>query len=127
MPRQRRTPLKVRPSSIQDAQGKPIKTEGRRMLNLSFFDEEGSSCRTQEAFTVASVINPLMAIGKLFREGWELRVSDPQGMCLTGGSSRIPVHLHKNSLADYAYVQTPSRRRVEKATFATTWYVQLCS
>ena len=52
-----------------------------------------------------------MAIGKLFREGWELRVSDPQGMCLTDGSSRIPVHLHKNSLAAYAYVQTPSRSR----------------
>ena len=103
--------MKVRPSSIQDAQGKPTKTEGRRMLNLTFFDEEGSSCRIQEAFTVASVINPLMAIGKLFREGWELRVSDPQGMCLTDGSSRIPVHLHKNSLAAYAYVQTPSRSR----------------
>ena len=48
------TALKVRPSSIQDAQGKPISTEGRRMLNLTFFDEAGSSCRIQEAFTVAS-------------------------------------------------------------------------
>ncbi|CAE7612898.1 GIP [Symbiodinium sp. CCMP2592] len=64
-----------------------------------------------EAFTVASVINPLMAIGKLFREGWELRVNEEEGMCLTDGSSRIPVHLHKNSLAAYAYVQTPSRSR----------------
>ncbi|CAE7837472.1 GIP [Symbiodinium sp. CCMP2592] len=105
------TPLKVRPSSIQDAQGKAIKTEGRRMLNLTFFDDDGSFCRIQEAFTVASVINPLMAIGKLFREGWELRVNEEEGMCLTDGSSRIPVHLHKNSLAAYAYVQTPSRSK----------------
>ena len=81
------------------------------MLNLTFFDESGSCCRIQEAFTVASVINPLMAIGKLFREGWELRVADQEGMCLTDGSSRIPVHLHKNSLATYAYVQTPSKSR----------------
>ncbi|CAE7223595.1 GIP [Symbiodinium sp. CCMP2592] len=94
-----------------DAQGKAIKTEGRRMLNLTFFDDNGSFCRIQEAFTVASVINPLMAIGKLFREGWELRVNEEEGMCLTDGSSRIPVHLHKNSLAAYAYVQTPSRSR----------------
>ncbi|CAE7586204.1 GIP [Symbiodinium sp. CCMP2592] len=94
-----------------DAQGKAIKTEGRRMLNLTFFDDDGSFCRIQEAFTVASVINPLMAIGKLFREGWELRVNEEEGMCLTDGSSRIPVHLHKNSLAAYAYVQTPSRSR----------------
>ncbi|CAE7293225.1 GIP [Symbiodinium sp. CCMP2592] len=81
------------------------------MLNLTFFDDDGSFCRIQEAFTVASVINPLMAIGKLFREGWELRVNEEEGMCLTDGSSRIPVHLHKNSLAAYAYVQTPSRSR----------------
>ncbi|CAE7229693.1 GIP [Symbiodinium sp. CCMP2592] len=81
------------------------------MLNLTFFDDNGSFCRIQEAFTVASVINPLMAIGKLFREGWELRVNEEEGMCLTDGSSRIPVHLHKNSLAAYAYVQTPSRSR----------------
>ncbi|CAE6926218.1 GIP [Symbiodinium sp. CCMP2592] len=81
------------------------------MLNLTFFDDDGSFCRIQEAFTVASVINPLMAIGKLFREGRELRVNEEEGMCLTDGSSRIPVHLHKNSLAAYAYVQTPSRSR----------------
>ncbi|OLP87994.1 Retrovirus-related Pol polyprotein from transposon TNT 1-94 [Symbiodinium microadriaticum] len=30
-----------------DAQGKKIKTEGRRMLNLTFFDQEGEVCRTQ--------------------------------------------------------------------------------
>ena len=111
------TPLKARPSSIQDAQGKAIKTEGRRMLNLTFFDEQGSFCRVQEAFTVASVINPLMAIGKLFREGWELKVSESEGMCLTDGSSRIPVHLHKNSLATYAYVQTPSRSREDNVCY----------
>ncbi|CAE7264816.1 GIP [Symbiodinium sp. CCMP2592] len=98
-------------SGADDAQGKAIKTEGRRMLNLTFFDDNGSFCRIQEAFTVASVINPLMAIGKLFREGWELRVNEEEGMCLTDGNSRIPVHLHKNSLAAYAYVQTPSRSR----------------
>ncbi|CAE6952289.1 GIP [Symbiodinium sp. CCMP2592] len=98
-------------AGADDAQGKAIKTEGRRMLNLTFFDDDGSFCRIQEAFTVASVINPLMAIGKLFREGWELRVNEEEGMCLTDGSSRIPVHLHKNSLAAYAYVQTPSRSR----------------
>ncbi|CAE7197782.1 GIP [Symbiodinium sp. CCMP2592] len=98
-------------SGADDAQGKAIKTEGRRMLNLTFFDDDGGFCRIQEAFTVASVINPLMAIGKLFREGWELRVNEEEGMCLTDGSSRIPVHLHKNSLAAYAYVQTPSRSK----------------
>ncbi|CAE7532955.1 GIP [Symbiodinium sp. CCMP2592] len=103
-------------SWILDAQGKAIKTEGRRMLNLTFFDDDGSFCRIQEAFTVASVINPLMAIGKLFREGWELRVNEEAGMCLTDGSSRIPVHLHKNSLAAYAYVQTPSRSRSYSST-----------
>ncbi|CAE7331272.1 RE1 [Symbiodinium sp. CCMP2592] len=94
-------------SGADDAQGKAIKAEGRRMLNLTFFDDDGSFCRIQEAFTVASVINPLMAIGKLFREGWELRVNEEEGMCLTDGSSRIPVHLHKNSLA----AQTPSRSK----------------
>ena len=112
------TPLRIRPSALQDAQGKKIKTEGRRMLNLTFFDQEGEVCRIQEAFTVASVINPLMAIGKLFREGWELRSSDQEGMCLTDGSSKIPVHLHKNSLEAYAYVQTPSRLQTQNVDYS---------
>ena len=105
------TPLRIRPSALQDAQGKKIRTEGRRMLNLTFFDQEGELCRIQEAFTVASVINPLMAIGKLFKEGGQLRSTVHEGVCLTDGSSKIPVHLHKNSLAAYAYVQTPSNAK----------------
>ncbi|CAE7199115.1 RE1 [Symbiodinium sp. KB8] len=63
-----------------DAQGKKIKTEGRRMLNLTFFDQEG--------------------------------------MCLTDGSSKIPVHLHKNSLAGYAYVQTPSKLQGQNVDYS---------
>ena len=39
-------------------------------------------------------------------------------MCLTDGSSKIPVHLHKNSLAGYAYVQTPSKLQGQNVDYS---------
>ena len=100
--------MKSKRTTLQDAQGKSIITDGQRMPNLTFCGRDGEVTKVQESFTVASVLNPLIAIGKLFRAGWEIK-NEEQGLTLTDGEVCIPVHYHKNSLAAYAYVQTPSK------------------
>ena len=55
------------------------------------------------------LVNPLIAIGKLLRAGRQLKNEEQEGLTLTDGEVCIPVHYHKNSLAAYAYVQTPSK------------------
>ena len=108
-------PLRSIVTALQAAQGKRIRTEGGRIMNMTFFDLSGDSCQVQEAFTVVEVINPLMAVGKLCREGWELLAEE--GLVLTDGSSRIPVHLRKNSLAANAYIQSPTKASYKEVNF----------
>ena len=74
------TPLKKNSNNhggLQDAQGNRIPQKGLRLLTLTFVKpsrngEPPSMCRITEAFIVADVLNPLLAIGKLVREGWEI-------------------------------------------------------
>ena len=39
-------------TTLQDAQGKSIRTDGQRMLNLTFCGRDGTVTKVQEAFTV---------------------------------------------------------------------------
>ncbi|CAE7946879.1 GIP, partial [Symbiodinium sp. KB8] len=55
--------------------------------------------------------------------GWELRSSEREGMCLTDGSSKIPVHIHKNSLAAYWTAQTKKAIDVTTGGQTTSHYV----
>ena len=78
------------------------------MLTLTV-SYSGSIGRITEAFTVASVTNPLLVVGKLIREGWEIKKDSDNNTFFTDAQeeTKIPVHFNKNSLAAYAYVQTP--------------------
>ena len=74
------TPLKKNGNNyggLQDAQGNRIPQKRLRLLTLTFVKpsrngEPPSMCRITEAFIVADVLNPLLAIGKLVREGWKI-------------------------------------------------------
>ena len=72
------------------------------MVSLILFDCEGEPVCIQEEFIIADVVNPLLAVGKLIRAGWEVKTE--QGTILTDGESMIPVHFHKNSLVTYAFI-----------------------
>ena len=87
---------------LQDAQGNKITCAGKQMVSLILFDCEGEPVCVQEEFIIADVVNPLLAVGKLIRAGWEVKTE--QRTILTDGESMIPVHFHKNSLATYAFI-----------------------
>ena len=68
--------------------------------------------RIIEAFIVADTLNPLLAIGKLVYEGWEIisiqirRIfADPEK------EIEIPVHFKKNSLESFAFMQTTEKQK----------------
>ena len=69
-------------------------------------------CRITEAFIVADVLNPLLAIGKLVRAGWEITNTDEGRVFVDPeGETEIPVHFKKNSLASFAFIQTTESKR----------------
>ena len=98
----RATSSKKNNARLQDAQGNKITCAGKQMVSLILFDCEGEPVCIQEEFIIADVVNPLLAVGKLIRAGWEVKTE--QGTILTDGESMIPVHFHKNSLATYAFI-----------------------
>ena len=114
------TPLKKnsnRHGGLQDAQGNRIPQKGLRLLTLTFVKpsrngEPPSMCRITEAFIVADVLNPLLAIGKLVREGWEIITTD-EGRVFVDPEreTEIPVHFKKNSLASFAFIQTTEKQK----------------
>ena len=114
------TPLKKNSNShsgLQDAQGNRIPQKGLRLLTLTFVKpsrngEPPSMCRITEAFIVADVLNPLLAIGKLVREGWEI-VTTNEGRVFVDPEkeTEIPVHFKKNSLASFAFIQTTEKQK----------------
>ena len=68
--------------------------------------------RTTEAFIVADVLNPLLAIGKLVREGWEIITTDEGRVFVDPEKeTEIPVHFKKNSLASFAFIQTTEKQK----------------
>ena len=98
----RATSSKKNNARLQDAQGNKITCAGKQMVSLILFDCEGEPVCIQEEFIIADVVNPLLAVGKLIRAGWEVKTE--QRTILTDGESMIPVHFRKNSLATYAFI-----------------------
>ena len=98
----RATSSKKNNARLQDAQGNKITCAGKQMVSLILFDGEGGPVCVQEELIIADVVNPLLAVGKLIRAGWEVKTE--QGTILTDGESMTPVHFHKNSLATYAFI-----------------------
>ena len=124
------TPLKKSSnnhSGLQDAQGNRIPQKGLRLLTLTFVKpsrngEPPSICRITEAFIVADVLNPLLAIGKLVREGWEI-VTTNEGRVFVDleKETEIPVHFKKNSRASIAFIQTTKKQRRSIPKQTTCW------
>ena len=81
----RATSSKKNNARLQDAQGNKITCAGKQMVSLILFDCEGEPVCIQEEFIIADVVNPLLAVGKLIRAGWEVKTE--QGTILTDGES----------------------------------------
>ena len=91
-------------SQLQDAQGKGIRTFGRKRAQVELCHSSGRcDALLEDDFVVASVSSPLISLGRLTRRGWRIGTSTTTatGMILRSpdGDVEVPIHYKKNSLA----------------------------
>ena len=101
---------------LLDAQGACVPHHGQRKLHLDLGDTV-----VEEDFAATSVEGPLLSLGRLFRQGWELKCNrEGPGKQITsflcyGDEVRIPVFYKRNSPCVRAWVravEAPSVRAV---------------
>ncbi|CAE7300201.1 unnamed protein product, partial [Symbiodinium sp. CCMP2456] len=97
----------VKNVQLRDAQGKSIAVQEHRLIDLEFKDKAGNKVQVSEVFMIGNVINPLLAIGKMMKQGRMPHLGDSSRMALVDGdkSTEIPIYLRNNSLAASAFVQ----------------------
>ncbi|CAE7249787.1 RE2 [Symbiodinium sp. CCMP2592] len=80
---------------LVDCQGNTIHTKGSRLATL-----EASGVELKERWVVSPVSQPILATGKLLKQGWRFLDFDDLGMCLTSPchGARIPVGFSNNTL-----------------------------
>ena len=87
---------------LQDAQGKDIKTYGKRRAQVGLFSNDQEAV-LEDDFVVASVASPLISLGRLTQKGWRIGPSSgaESGMELQSpdGYISVPIKYKKNSLA----------------------------
>ena len=99
--------IQVKNVQLRDAQGKSIAVQEHRLIDLEFKDKTGNKVQVSEVFMIGNVINPLLAIGKMMKQGWMPHLGDSSRMALVDGdkSTEIPIYFRNNSLAASAFVQ----------------------
>ena len=84
----------------RDASGRPLKTSCTCIAHLQL----GSATFT-ESFLIANVGQPLLALGKLVRSGWNLQSQPDGNAILPDGVHEIEVCHKRNSLCALGYVR----------------------
>ena len=80
-------------SSYIDAQGKPITVNGARIAEVRF-----GPVVFRERFIIADVTSPLISMGRLLKDGWDLENNADGTMSLARKHRRRPVHFKRDSL-----------------------------
>ena len=75
-----------------DAQGSPLNISSTRLATVDF-----GGFSLKEEFIVASITSPLLSLGKLMKDGWNLEKLD-NGLHLVKADKAIPVSFKRNSL-----------------------------
>ncbi|CAE7538998.1 RE1 [Symbiodinium sp. KB8] len=86
--------LKCEPPLV-DCQGNAIHSKGSRLATL-----EAAGVELMERWAVTPVAQPILAAGKMIKQGWRFVDFDDLGMCFTSPShdARIPIGYSNNTL-----------------------------
>ena len=113
-PGRRRAPEKAK-VILKDAQGSRIKVSDQRIISVEFEDVSGNKVKVEEVFLISSVVRPLLAVGKLLKQGWEFRNGATTGTFLVEGTTHIPVsYNNNNSLTAKAFVRAVNTQSSQK-------------
>ena len=81
--------------ALVDCQGNPMRTCGSRLAKL-----EASGIELMERWVISPVGQPILAAGKLLKQGWRMLDVEGSGLCLVspGQEAHIPVWFNNNTL-----------------------------
>ena len=87
-------------ANIRNASRDKMETSCIPCLSLLIQDIHGEHISFQDDFVIASVQQPILAVGKLLRKHWSLQHVGEHGLCLSDpqGNAVAPVAFSKNSL-----------------------------
>jgi len=90
-------------SGLQDAQGKPIPTLGRRDIEVLLRDDQGKVVKIRERVTVSQ---PILCFGRLMEQGWSIN-SREQALVheAEGKEVKIPVEVQNRSLTVLGHIR----------------------
>ena len=91
--------------TLRDATGGNITVQDSRVIEVILQDSRGNQVKIGEVFLMATVINPLLAVGRLFPRRWQLSRNSEGSMFLEDQESSFPTHYKRNSLATTACVR----------------------
>ena len=86
---------------LSDAQGNAIHNKGKVKLTMMTQTEDGKYIGLRESFILANVKQPLLALGRWMKKGWDLKRSKDGGThhYLVSKHHRVPLIWKNNSLA----------------------------
>ena len=82
---------------LHDAQGGLISSSGARTCTLTCNTLGGERIAFKETFVIGNVKSPLVSLGKLVKQGWQVSHVDGSA-CLSNGRHHIPNGTKKNTL-----------------------------
>lgn len=94
-------------SGLQDAQGKPIPTLGRRDIEVLLRDDQGKMVKIRERVTISEAVSqPILCFGRLMEQGWSIN-SREQALVheAEGKEVKIPVEMQNRSLTVLGHIR----------------------
>ena len=94
-------------SGLQDAQGRPIPTMGRRDIEVLLRDDQGKVVRIRERVTISDAVSqPILCFGRLMEQGWSIN-SREQALIheADGKEGKIPVEMQNKSLTVLGHIR----------------------
>ena len=86
-------------SQYVDAQGNPITIHDAKIAKVKF-----GPITFREKFVVADVTTPLISMGRLLKDGWNVS-NDQDQLNLVKGKRSIPLHFRRNSLCAFGEIR----------------------
>ena len=103
--------------ALVDCQGNPMRTCGSRLAKL-----EASGVELMEHWVISPVGQPILAAGKLLKQGWRMLDVEGSGLCLVspGQEAHIPVWFNNNTLVCSGVVRAISEPHPQAVVRAIT-------
>ena len=113
---------KEKRSGLQDAQGKPIPTLGRRDVEVLLRDDHGNVVKLRERVTISEAVSqPILCFGRLMEQGWSINAREQALVHEADGQEvKIPVEMQNRSLTVLGHIRMIEERPLAVRVMSVT-------